>query len=102
MLDERDSAVSIVLLFIPREAPAVGFQAGDYVVQAIPIDVVDAHFSPANAAAGAGPAAELRGVIRPRSLRRSLRWLLPPTGGRYDIDAAVSIDITCADAVLRI
>ena len=79
----------------------MGFQAGHHVVEAVPVDVVNAQLGAAGARAGPRPAPEFHRMIGPRSRRRSLRRLFPPPVRRDDIHATVAVDVAGADAVLR-
>src|SRR4051794_20816355 len=98
---EGEGAALIPLLFVPGQAPPVSFQAGHYVVQAVAVHVIDAQLRAPGTRAGAGPAPEHHGMIRPEPGSRALCRLLPPTIRRDDIHAPVTVDVPRADSVLR-
>ena len=87
VLAETDLAVFFDL-FIPGKAVAVSVDAGDDVVEAIAVDIVDVHL---RAASG-----ERIGMFNPDRIAGERLGLFPPTVFFDNVHAAITIDI--ADA----
>src|SRR5207244_3515015 len=84
----------VALLLVPGETPAVAVQAGDHVVEAIAIDVIDRHLRAACAVAE-------RDWMKSPGSRGHDRGLLPPAAILHHIQASVSIDIAYTEPVIR-
>src|SRR3954447_21831655 len=77
------------------------FQASHKIVQAIPINVIDAHLRAANASACARPASQRDRVIRPGSFRSSFAWLFPPAMWGDNVHASITVDVANTKPMLR-
>src|SRR5207253_1783527 len=91
MLYEGNGAVLVALLLEPCESPSVSVKSRDDVVQTVAVHVINTHLG-ASGAEGCG-------MIGPRLLRGALRRMFPPSTGRYDVHAAVTVDISHTHAV---
>src|SRR3954454_8894318 len=76
-------------------------QASHDIVQAITIDVIDAHFGAANASACARPASQRDRVVRPWSFRSSFGRLFPPAMRGDNVHASITVDVANTKPMLR-
>src|SRR5881396_2688479 len=88
--------ISYLFRLKPRQAAAVGLEAGDDVVLAVAVDVVDEHLGPAVAVAGGE---ELLGVELPVGVAGEAGGLLPPAAGLQKVHLSVAVDVAVAQAV---
>src|ERR1051326_174880 len=92
MLDETDFAIGAHLL-VPGEAITVGMDAGDDVVEAIAVDVIDKHLGTTDAAA------QGEGMLFPNWIAFERSRLLPPAVFIEKVLASISVDVAAANAV---
>ena len=91
MPHERDVPLGIALLFKPSETPAVGGDRRHYIVEAVAIDVVNAHLGSAHP--------ERLWMKLPSTFRRYGGWLFPPSTAVHDVHPAITIDVANPHAV---
>src|SRR5579872_2102585 len=89
---EGDGAALVALLLVPGETPAVSFQAGYHVVEAVAVHDVKADLRTSGTCAGPRPASQLHKMIGPGTFRRALSRLLPPPIRGDDVHASISVD----------
>ena len=89
---ECAAAVVVEHLAIPGQAPAVGREARDHIVEAVAVDIADIHLR-------APRARKLKGMPFPERIPLKRLRLLPPAALLQDVHAAIAIDVAHAEAV---
>ena len=101
MLDERDCSIRFPFLLIPTKAKAMSIQPCYYIIQLIAIDVVHSHHAATNARSPVAIPGKGFGMISPRFAQTIGYRLLPPAIWINQIQAAIAIDVTNANAMCQ-